>query len=150
MRKPTVNGSKIKVSFDEPKFFVNEKKRTVVCVLPYMLQVPRFSYYYDLDDLRYGSSVLTHKCGKAIGIAKCSEDDIFSEEIGREIAGSRAEQNAYHSCHRHLINQWKLNQEYQKMLENFTETTAKVWDHNEQYIKRLGNGQVTRNPWKGE
>ena len=138
MKKPTISGSKIKVSFYGPKFFINEKKRTVVCVLPYRLRVPCFSYYYGQDDVRCGTSCLTDKCGKAVGIAKCSEDDTFNEEIGREIAESKAEQNAYHSCQVHLETQWALNMDYKAMMDKFIDTATKVHEHNEQYIKRLG------------
>lgn len=58
------------------KYIVNEKKRTVVCLI-YVKDEPFVTEYCD-------------GCRVFRGIAKCNDNDEFKEEFGKELAKKRA------------------------------------------------------------
>ena len=69
----------------EPQFFVNEKKRTVACKLYWCLS----------NDSRF-------RVETSVGIAKCTEEDVFDVEIGKKVAHAKAENKAYNRAARKL------------------------------------------------
>lgn len=68
------------------KFFVDEKKRTVVCVMTARNDVPARLMKYGLSHICYFD---THDCVYK-GIAKCAPDDEWDEAYGRHLAEYRA------------------------------------------------------------
>lgn len=76
---------KIKATLNEDnvKFFCNEKKGVIVCIIE--------SY------IRYSSLETPHDCIKirCIGKAVCGKDDEYNEVKGRQIAESRAKVELY-------------------------------------------------------
>lgn len=83
-----MENQKIKLSFCEGStFFVNEEKKTVVCVLNCKLKNVRRGLKRSQD----------FKC---IGIAKCSDGDEFSEKLGKMISESKAKKKAYNKASR--------------------------------------------------
>ena len=80
--------SEIKLSFGEgAAFFVNEEKKTAVCVLNCRLKNVRRGLKRSQDF-------------KVKGIAKCSDGDEFSEKLGKMISESKAKKKAYNKASR--------------------------------------------------
>lgn len=77
----------------EPKFVVNKKEKVVVCILNCDVNVdktPDKGDYYYYAALKSNSPTFEVK-----GIARCSENDTFSEEIGKRVAESKAKKLAF-------------------------------------------------------
>ena len=70
----------------ETKFYVNEKKRTVICVIFTKNEVLDRLWKYDIYD---GTMNLYENC-KYVGIAKCAPEDVWDENYGRKLAEYRA------------------------------------------------------------
>lgn len=135
----------IKISFDKPVYYVNEEKKTVVCVLDYQALIPQASFMPKSvkipQDYVYTPSMgmvgFSGFYGSVKTKAKCHADDVFSPEIGCEIAFARAENAAYTEV-------WKVVDEYAAALEEFS---AKITNfeikadnhnlHNEDYVAEL-------------
>ena len=98
--------SKTKVVYKDEKFFVNQKKKTVVCTIDFeinlleieavqrMLNDHQFSNF--IANISYDSE---HDFGickfKVSGKAKATDEDEFDEEFGRRLAKTRAQENAF-------------------------------------------------------
>ena len=79
----------IKISKDKCKFYVNEKKRRVVCVLP----INKYMISMYLDDIMPDHLYLNgipKLNDRFIGVAKCHEEDTWDEEVGKLIAYGKA------------------------------------------------------------
>ena len=88
---------KTNVVFSEPKYIVNKEKKTVVCLLKVEPEMsPRGTHYWD-DSRWYSNKFNTDCMGKfqAKGVAKCSEDDEFNEQLGKRIAESKAKKQGF-------------------------------------------------------
>ena len=83
------NRNTIKVSFEEPEFYINEKKRTVTCKLEGFLNGPQDNSSWT-EDIDFPSSTLT-----VSSTARCHKDDTFDIERGKRIALSKAENEIY-------------------------------------------------------
>lgn len=109
---------KTNVVYTSKVFGVSEKNRTVKCVLTYEVnldKIPGMSVMMELDDVRdYLDSLLCEKSAsisdidsywrmsengvlsfKTEGFATCSPSDEFDEELGKKIALTRAQRNAF-------------------------------------------------------
>lgn len=87
------------VSMKDATFYINEKKRTVTCVIDHthsrfvdfveeMIPYSSPSWLFNYRDQKK-----LEMPNKFVGIATCGENDEFSEEIGKKIAFSRAKDN---------------------------------------------------------
>lgn len=128
------NSAKIKIHFYGEKFSHNGKK--VVCVLNYYISAPE---YYDKNgsygNFRFGNGSETMK---AIGVAVCSDDDIFDLEKGKKIAKARAETEAYKRATELLRDKvFNLAHSYVNMYTDFYSRNINVRKHNKEYIKKL-------------
>ena len=98
--------SKTKVVYNGEKFFVNEKKKTVVCTIDFeinlleieavqrMLNDHQFSNF--IANISYDSECDFGICKfKVSGKAKATNEDEFDEEFGRRLAKTRAQENAF-------------------------------------------------------
>ena len=70
------------------EYIVNEKKRTVVCVITTVNDVPGRLAKYDLADEDYDD--IDFDVREYKGIAKCAPGDTWDEEYGRRLAEYRA------------------------------------------------------------
>ena len=77
MKKYSRNDIKLSFIKESTKYFVNEKKGTVVCVVEACLYVPNS---YD------GPIFINNTSIKSTGVAKCHVVDFFNEERGKRIA----------------------------------------------------------------
>ena len=94
--------SKTKVVYKDEKFFVNQKKKTVVCTIDFeinLLEIKALKsmlYHTQFRDL---ISRISYDKENAIGIckfkvsgkAKATDEDEFDEEFGRRLAKTRAQ-----------------------------------------------------------
>ena len=98
--------SKTKVVYKSEKFFVNEKKKTVVCTIDFeinlleieavqrMLNDHQFSNF--IANISYDSECDFGICKfKVSGKAKATDEDKFDEEFGRRLAKTRAQEKAF-------------------------------------------------------
>lgn len=106
-----MENQEIKLSFGEgAAFFVNEEKKTVVCVLNCKLKNVRKKGLKRSQDF------------KCIGIAKCSDGDEFSEKLGKMISESKAKKKAYNKASRIMR---KRNEFYSKKAAETSFVTEK-------------------------
>ena len=73
----------------ETKFFIDELKRTVVCVVTTYDEVARRLAKYNLADDKYENSLFSD-VRKYVGVAKCSDEDEWNENYGCKLAEYRA------------------------------------------------------------
>ena len=98
--------SKTKVVYKSEKFFVNDEKKTVVCVIDFeinlleieavqrMLNDHQFSNF--IANISYDSECDFGICKfKVSGKAKATDEDKFDEEFGRRLAKTRAQEKAF-------------------------------------------------------
>ena len=93
------------IKMSDCRFYVNEDKRTIVCVIPntkYMLEDFAKEHFkwndFDFDfgiDYDYMKSLYLPNSFK--GKAICAESDEWNEELGRMLAYSRAKDKCYKS-----------------------------------------------------
>lgn len=112
----------------DTRFFVNEKKKTVVCVLEGYLSTPTIANKnLYLPDMIF----------KGVGVAKCAPDDKFDAERGKRIALARAENNIYIDAMRYvesvLSDVWRVADAYAVFSEKAYHTCA----HNDDYVSSL-------------
>ena len=79
------------------KYKVNEKERTVKCTIICAMKIPKGNDITSMAILSADSSfAIPGRTRKVFtGVAKCHEDDHFSEVIGKRIAESRAKKAMY-------------------------------------------------------
>lgn len=134
---------KLKLSFNEPTFYVNESKKTVTCVLNYRLRVKGNDVlataihlvsgaYLDNDDnaIRYPFVV---SC-----TAKLNPLDKFDVEIGKKVARAKAESLAYKHISRTLNRSiGKFVRESTELCTEFNCKMFNVCAHNDEYISKF-------------
>ena len=139
---------KFKLSFFEPNFYVNEKKKTVTCVMKYVLKLnqdaPNKSYEFETG-LKYISDYYLNEEDNAIryrftvtDVAKLDPHDTFDVETGKKVARAKAESSAY----RHMSK--ILNRVYGKFIDDlaamtneFTDKAESVIEHNNKYLAKF-------------
>jgi len=145
------------VTVDDAKFFIDEEKKTVVCVIEGTRNLfwdfvsTNFRISPDCDEsyncfnhINGCASILDAKMlmpNRFVGIAKCGENDVWDEDIGRTIAFSRAKNNLITSFFKraqtyvNYLDKW-LNEAIDtlnKLGEKLTENSKK----REEYIASL-------------
>ena len=98
--------SKTKVVYTNEKFFVNDKKNVVLCIIDFeinlleieavqrMLNDVQFSDF--IAKISYDSELDFGICKfKVYGKAKAKDEDEFDEEFGKRLAKTRAQENAF-------------------------------------------------------
>ena len=145
------------VTADDAKFFIDEEKKTVVCVIEntedlfhsfvntnFRISTDCDQIYNCVHRINGCDSTLNEKMlmpNKFVGIAKCGEDDKWDENIGCTIAFSRAKNNLITSFFKraqtyvNYIDKW-LNEAintFNKLGEKLTENSKK----RDEYIASL-------------
>ena len=92
------------IKMKDCKFYVNEDKRTVVCVIPYTgsMLIDFIWEHFDWGDISMCDSISSIRKDlimprSFVGRAKCAAEDEWDEELGRKIAFSRAKDKCYKS-----------------------------------------------------
>ena len=97
--------SKTKVVYRSEKFFVNEEKKTVVCVINFeinLLEIKAVQRMFDDPEFRdfinsnYDIEKNLGVCKfKVSGKAKVADEDEFDETFGKRLAKTRAQEKAF-------------------------------------------------------
>lgn len=97
--------SKTKVVYRSEKFFVNEEKKTVVCVINFeinLLEIEAVQRLFDDQEFRdfinnnYDIEKNLGVCKfKVSGKAKAADEDEFDETFGKRLAKTRAQEKAF-------------------------------------------------------
>lgn len=119
---------KIKFNSEKTKFFVNEKKKTVACVVEGELRTP-----YDWDK----AIMIPHATLTERAVAKCAPEDTFDIERGKRIALARAENKVYIAALRHLDKFMDEVAFFSNAYEMFADKAFHACAHNEDYIESL-------------
>lgn len=135
------------IKMSDCRFYVNEKERTVVCVIPdtdhmvldYIWE--NFQWHdinmYDALEKRYALLMPRSFMGKAV----CAAEDEWNEETGRLIAFSRAKDKCYKSFFRRANSfVQQLDKRLGDMIDSFNDFGLKLEDKREgmqQHIEEL-------------
>ena len=129
---------RFKLSFDEPKFFVNEKMGIVTCVMHCYLKGQDWAMK-EMGDVidGYKDNPISH--GFTITeIAHLDPQDTFDVEIGKKVARAKAESSAYRYMTKSLI---RVVGKYCNMLSDglnaFGEKAAGVIAHNKRFLEQF-------------
>ncbi len=126
----------IKISVDEIKYYVNEKKRCVTCHMTFRTQANDFIEAVSwqvrgVDMFHWG------RTNEAIGQAYASPHDVFDVEQGKRVARARAESAAYvmakEQVHK-MVDKMKYNL---GVMLDFSDKAYEVIGHNKEYIKKF-------------
>lgn len=127
----------IKISFGKPVFYVNEEKKTVVCVLDYAMIMPHAVYEFGRN--AYSSIGCYLPMGGSVRAkAKCHKDDKFDVQVGENIAFARAENMAYTEVFSKLRDYAKGLEFLYNRISDFEIKYRNHNLHNNEYIKELG------------
>ena len=88
------------------EYIVDKEKRTIICIITTVNDVPLRLAKYDFKDEGYDEidfDIRTYK-----GIAKCSPEDIWNEDYGKHLAEYRAQR----------LRQIDVNQELKKFISD--------------------------------
>ena len=94
------------IKMSDCKFYVDEEKRVVVCVIPHtqdmLYNFISENFRFTKFDIQWGLTVpggidMITMPSSFMGKAVCSEEDEWNEETGRLIAFSRAKNKCYRS-----------------------------------------------------
>lgn len=133
-----------KLSFDEPKYFVNEEKGIVTCVMGYRLMYPNedcklvhaikcvADSCVPIDDnmLRYPFTVDAQ--------AKLDPQDNFDVEIGKKVARAKAESSAYRYVTKQIEKVFsKFINKCTDMKNEFFVKADSVIEHNNRYLSQF-------------
>ena len=113
----------IKLRFlESPRFYVNEAKRKVTCVLV---------GYLDNPDILFCDEI------KGVGTSTCHEDDEFNINVGKRIAYCKAENNAYKKAKNLVLERLSKTLKNSMLYSKFIEKTHATVDHNVNYIDNI-------------
>lgn len=118
-------------------FYVNEKKKTVVCKMCGIMTPPHSDDYKAPINLPYEEV-------EGVGVAKCCAEDMFDVERGKRIAMARAENNAYKNALKHLEEIYEHLLLHIKAIVNFEKKTIGQCTHNVDYIESINNPEHPR------
>lgn len=128
--------SKFKISFnEEPQFFIDEKRKTVVCKMIGLLRGPFADYWGGEVSLKELYEEI-----EGVAVAKCSEKDTFDINRGKRIALAKAENTIYKLARNFLTE--RITEIYTSILRKTAEFSQKSdWciNHNKFYIDKLSN-----------
>ena len=126
------NRNNIKISYlGEPKYYINEKKRTVTCNLLGMLVGPTFNGDY-WDNINFPSPMYN-----IFSTAHCRKGDKFDIERGKRIALSKAENKMYNTALLEVSTVAERLDFMRKACDEFARKSIICQSHNNDYIESL-------------
>lgn len=133
-----------KLSFGEPKFYVNEEKKTVACKLDCRVNFINGSMPYHAINYIYTSMLDTVPAERmdygfeTIGVSKLDPRDEFDENIGKKVARAKAESKAYEYASQNMYKAFtKFIDELGNAANNFFKKTESVIEHNLRYLEQF-------------
>lgn len=130
---------KFKLSFNDPRYFVNEKKKTVTCVMACGLKGTNqflLSIFKDVADWGYYDENIFRF--EASSTATLHPDDNFDPEIGKKVARAKAESLAYKYVKTQMLNMYnKYNMVMENAIEDFSKKATDTIEHNGKYLSQF-------------
>lgn len=134
----------MKLTFGEPKFYVNEEKKVVTCVIGYRLNYSDSKLcglMAKMGEMKFKSFIdnpLNDYWWQIDAQAKLDPLDEFDVEIGKKVARAKAESKAYDYVSRCLCSAWdSVTEELCDMINNFCDKAGGVIEHNNRYIDQF-------------
>ena len=128
-----------KLSFGEPKYFVNEKKKIVTCLVSCRLKGADqilLNIFKDIADWSYYEENVFRF--EAYATSQLDPADNFDPEIGKKVARAKAESMAYKYAKKQITKMYdKYNSVMSKAIENFNAKATNVIEHNVEYVKQF-------------
>lgn len=119
--------SSLKLTIEKKDFKVDKRNGRIICLLTVSVNDNSFdSVYLRSEKIRYDNRIIESFKFTAKGIAICSKDDTFDENIGKKVAANKARLEAY-NIFKSLLVKWKRDievagkdlKESEKNLEKF-------------------------------
>lgn len=133
---------KIKLSFKEPRYIVNEEKKVVTCLIDYRVKCS----IYEIKTMIGNMCALAGQDSQdsifhtftVNAQARLHPNDVFDVEVGKKIARAKAESYAYKFANDQLQKYCKkfINR-VNKALDNFDLKTSEVVHHNNKYLEKF-------------
>lgn len=123
----------ITLSFDKPRFVVNEKNGVVICYLDFTV-----NYSNELNSLyayKYCDRQYWHHTVKALAIVR--DNDTFDEVKGKKVALAKAENKAYLKVKNYVKMAEKDLSKVLQTISNYNRKADKVINHNLEYLKQF-------------
>ena len=121
----------MKLRFEQPVYYINKEKRTVVCTIEASFDS------YDLRELD-PDFLYSNNTFYARGITKCKEPDVFNEEIGKRLAESKAKMQAYKKAFKFLDSFKKnLNKKFEIITSTQVDYLSPLLAKEEKHFKKL-------------
>ena len=125
--------NEIKISFNEPKFHIDEINKVVVCVLECQPLLPQA---IDWTGFNFTGEYLPAKY-VVKGIARLNPTDEFDPNIGMKVSLAKAENRAYNTLGVMIKDYLTgLNKAYDQC-KDFLWKAANVIEHNEKYLEQF-------------
>lgn len=123
----------IKLSFDNPKYVVNEKKGIVICYLGF--DVNYSNELYSLFAYKCCDRQCRHHRVKAFTVIK--NTDTFDAVKGKKVALAKAENKAYLKVQNYVKMAEKDFSKILQTISNYNRKVDKVVKHNLEYLKQF-------------
>jgi hypothetical protein len=128
--KYAVKLESVKISFEEPCFYVKEEENKVFCKLGFYIKGPE-------DVIRIIENFADAECCEVTAYAKLHPEDNFDLNVGMKVARARAETMAYRQFERMLCRiTWRLMGVIDAFVD-FNEKTQNVIESNNKYISKF-------------
>ena len=135
---------KVRIGKEDCKFYVNKEKGTIACVINIVDDRPiQYAAHNFLSELEYNGiqiwpQIKSKLRTSYVGLAKCSPQDEWNEEIGRKIAFARAKIAFYKDFFR-VFREYlmRLNDAARKADEVYTTIFDKVYSNVEKIADKI-------------
>lgn len=125
--------NEIKISFGEPKYYIDQVNKVVVCILE---GEPLFPEAIDHTTFNFINCWLS-KIYTSKGVAKLSPGDEFDPNIGMKVALAKAESKMYEIVGTMLRNYVTGLNKALNQCKDFLWKSANVIEHNDEYLKQF-------------
>ena len=125
--------NEIKISFNEPKFHIDEVNKVVVCVLECQPLLPRAIDWtgFNFTDTCFPAKYIVK------GVARLNPTDEFDPNVGMKVSLAKAENRAYNTLGIMIKDYLTgLNKAYDQC-KDFLWKAANVIEHNEKYLEQF-------------
>jgi len=135
---------KIHIGKEDCKFYINKEKKVTVCVINIVnnrhIQFAAHDFLAELeyDGIKIWPQIKSKLLTSYVGIAKCSPQDEWNEEIGRKIAFARAKiafyKDFFRAFREYII---RINDAARRADEVYTIIFDKIYSNVEKIVDKI-------------